>query len=248
MYTCLKLSFTRLSLHLTGIFFGVCMATPSSTLASGNTVGKVYHPYVMPQETEIEMRSTFQFDEKDQLNKQQKHQLGIGASFIENLFTEVYLIGKNTNDDNFDLDAIELEAKLQLTEQGEFDEDWGLLFEYEKGFGSSLNEFSTGLLIDKEMGRWIGALNLFIGYEWAEDFKNELETSLASQLRYRYSRSFEPAVEFFQSQDTTALGPTIMGDIRFGQARKLHWETGIIFGLRSKTPDQTLRLLLEYEF
>lgn len=220
----------------------------SRLLASGNSIDKVYHPYVMPEETEIELRSVSQFDKKESLDNQQTHRAGLGYAFIENIFTEAYLIGKNTPDDNFDLDAIELEAKIQLTEQGEYDEDWGLLFEYEKGFGTTINEFSSGLLIDKEMGRWTGALNLFVEYEWGEGFKNELETSLASQLRFRYNRLFEPAVEFYQSQDTTAIGPAMMGNIRFSHARKLHWETGLIFGLRSRTPDQTLRLLLEYEF
>jgi len=220
----------------------------SRLLANGNNVDKVYHPYVMPKETEIELRSISQFDKKESLDNQQTHRAGLGYAFIENIFTEAYLIGKNTPNDDFDLDAVELEAKIQLTEQGEYDEDWGLLFEYAKGFGTTINEFSSGLLIDKEMGHWTGALNLFIEYEWGEGFQNELETSLASQLRFRYSRLFEPAVEFYQGQDTTAIGPAIMGNIRFAHARKLHWETGLIFGLRSRTPDQTLRILLEYEF
>jgi len=232
-----------------GILTSLVLLTLSSRLlASGNKIDKVYHPYVMPQETEIELRSISQFDENEALDNQQTHRAGLGYSFIENVFTEAYLIGKNTPGDDFDLDAVELEAKIQLTEQGEYDEDWGLLFEYQKGFGTTINEFSSGLLIDKEMGRWTGALNLFIEYEWGEGFKNELETSLASQLRFRYSRLFEPAVEFYQGQDTTAIGPAIMGNIRFAHGRKVHWETGLIFGLRSRTPDQTLRLLLEYEF
>jgi len=216
--------------------------------ASGNRVDKVYHPYVMPQETEVELRSIAQFDKNPSLDNQQTNRAGLGYSFIENVFTEAYLIGKNTPNDDFDLDAIELEAKVQLTEQGEYDEDWGLLFEYSKGFGTTINRFSSGLLVDKEMGRWTGALNLFLKYEWGKGFKNEFDNSLTSQLRYRYSRLFEPAVEFYQSQNTTAIGPAIMGNIRFAHAKKLHWETGLIFGLRASTPDQTLRLLLEYEF
>jgi len=39
-----------------------------------------------------------------------------------------------------------------------------------------------------------------------------------------------------------------LGNLSFGQGRKLHWETGLIVGLDQQTPDSTLRLLLEYEF
>ncbi len=222
--------------------------TTSISCASGNNIDKVYHPYVMPLEREVELRSTFEQDDNAKLDGNQTHRLGIGSSFIENVFTEIYLVGKKTPNDDLDIDAMELEVKIQLTEQGEYDEDWGLLFEYEKGFGNSINEFSSGLLIEKEAGRWVGALNLFLKYEWGNEIQNELETSLASQLRYRYSRELEPALELYQNQDTTALGPVLMGDIRFGGINKLHWEAGIIFGLNSTTADQTYRLLLEYEF
>jgi hypothetical protein len=40
----------------------------------------------------------------------------------------------------------------------------------------------------------------------------------------------------------------MMGDMRFGPGKKLHWETGVLFGLSNKTPDAALRLLAEYEF
>ncbi len=239
----------KINLKLPLIFLSlVTAANIAPVFANGNSVDKVYNPYVQAQEKEIELRSISQKDNKPELDNLQTHRLGIGKAITDDVFTELYLIGKKTKSDDLDADAMELELKIQLTEQGEYDEDWGLLFEYEKGFGNNINDFLAGLLTVKEYGRFTGTLNLFLEYEWGSQIRSELEAQLSSQLRYRYSRLLEPAIEFYQSQDTTSIGPVIMGNIRFARAKKLHWETGLLFGLRAKTPDHTLRLMLEYEF
>ena len=136
----------------------------------------------------------------------------------------------------------------QLTEQGEYSADWGLLFELEKETEQSIWGLSGTLLIEKEWGRTVGAANLGLTYEAGSDINNELESTAALQLRYRYSRALEPAVELYAAQDTLAAGPVLMGDQRLGIGRKLHWEFGAIFGISDRTPDQTLRALLEFEF
>ncbi|MBE9548707.1 MAG: hypothetical protein IMF09_04810 [Proteobacteria bacterium] len=66
--------------------------------------------------------------------------------------------------------------------------------------------------------------------------------------RYRYSRAFEPAIEFYSGEDTVAIGPAFLGQINLGGKNRLRWEAGIIFGLNSKIPNQTIRLLTEFEF
>lgn len=120
--------------------------------ADGNSIDKVYHPYVLPLETEIEWRTISQHDEDDALDNQQTHRLGIGSSFVENWFTEIYLIGEKSSTEDFEINAIEIEAKVQLTEQGEYAADWGLLFELERNFDSNLTEVAAGLLVEKEWG------------------------------------------------------------------------------------------------
>jgi hypothetical protein len=201
----------------------------------------------MPMEIEVEWRAVIQ-PEDDAQNSQQKHRLGVGASFVENWFTEIYVIGEKSETEDFKLSAMELEAIVQLTEQGEYVADWGLLFELGRDFERNIVEFAAALLVEKEWGRWVGVLNAFVEFERRDDLNNEIETIFAIQLRYRYNRLFEPAIEFYQNQDTLGLGPVIMGDVRTGSAKKLHWELGVIFGLQGSTPEQTIRALLEYEF
>lgn len=217
--------------------------------ADGIVVDKVYDPYVQPLETEIEWRAlAMRDDEQDDLDSLQLHRLGLGRSFGERWFGEVYLIGERDEDESFDLEGVELEAKRQLTEQGEYAADWGLLFELEKERSEDQWEAAAALIAAREWGRWVGTANLFAIYEWGSDIDNEFESQLRLQARYRLSEAFEPALELYAGQDTVGIGPVASGVQRFTGARQLYWEFGLIQGITGDSPDQTLRLLLEYEF
>ncbi len=209
--------------------------------ADGLAIDKVYHPYVQPLEREFEWRMIY-------ADGEQKQRLGLGVSLSEWFFVEAYLIGKDEKGESFELSEYEMEVKWQLTEQGEYEFDWGLIAELERSRDKDSWELAAGLLVEKEWGRWVGTANLWGIYEWGDATKTELETALAIQVRYRYSRFFEPAIEFYSGQDTRGLGPVFMGELRFGARKKLHWEIGVIFGLDDKTPDDTFRLLTEFEF
>ncbi len=237
-----------------GVFYRLLLAATTSMLltpisyADGPVIDKIYHPYVDALEQEIEYRVIFQDEQVGQADNLMRHQLSYGRAFGDRWFGEVYLVADKSDQENFEIEAYEVEAKWQLTEQGEYWADWGLLFEFEKENGKDIQEFSTGLLTEKEWGRWSGTANLIFAQEWGDDIDDELETSLNLQTRYRYSRLIEPAIEFYSGEDTIALGPALMGNIITGTRQALRWETGIIFGLDSDSPKQTLRLLTEYEF
>jgi len=220
------------------LFATVLLFMQPLCFADSTAIDKVYHPYVQPLERELEFRMISADDE-------QQYRLGIGKSLSDRLFVEGYLIASNNETT---LDAFELEAKYQLTEQGEYAADWGVLVELEKDRHDDNWELATALLMETEWGRWVNTANLKLIYEWGDTIDAELESALAVQMRYRYSPLFEPALELYSGQNTRALGPVIMGDIKFAAGKNLHWETGVIFGLDSKTPDQTWRLLSEFEF
>jgi len=55
-------------------------------------------------------------------------------------------------------------------------------------------------------------------------------------------------VEVYSGEDTRGIGPAVLGQLPLGGKRQLRWEAGAIFGLDSKSPDTTLRFLLEFEF
>ncbi len=221
-------------------FLVVMLLIPGLTLADDLAVDKVYHPYVQPMEREVEWRMVAA--DGDHLQR-----LGIGRSVNDRVFVEGYLLAAEEGD-TFRLEGYELETRIQLSEQGEYAVDWGMIVELEKAHQEDEWELATALLMEKQWGRWVGAANLWLEYEWGDEVKDEFETAMAVQTRYRLSPAFEPAIEFYGGENTRALGPVAMGDVRFGAGKKLHWESGVLFGLSKKTPDAILRLLAEYEF
>ena len=221
----------------------------SIAYADGSFIDKVYHPYVQPHEKELEWRWNYQKDsDRKNLDNAQIHRLGYGQSITEKLFAEIYLIGEESRDSSFRLSTIELEALYQITEQGEYSADWGMLFELEHGIEKNSSEISSALLIEKEWGKWVGTANLYLIYEWGSNINNELETAMALQGRYRLSRKIEPAIEVYSSDNTKGMGPVLMGEFKLSGRKKIHWESGVIFALDNDTADKTFKLLIEYEF
>lgn len=215
---------------------------PSSlVLADGSAVDKIYAPYVQPLEKEMEWRMI-------DSDGKQKQRLGYGQSVTDRLFVEAYLIGEDTADNELRLQSYELEALWQLTEQGEYSFDWGLITEYEWQRDNDDWEFATGLITSRAWGNWVATSNLWLKYEWQERGNKEFETALALQGRYRLVSWFEPALEFYAGENTRAIGPVAVGDVRLQPGKKLHWEVGALTGLNSKTADITWRALLEFEF
>ncbi|PCJ23956.1 MAG: hypothetical protein COA96_10740 [SAR86 cluster bacterium] len=230
------------------LVFYMALVIPLPVYADGSVVNKVYHPYVDALEKEIEYRSTFQDQQPNRNNPKQIHQLSFGSAIGQSWFGEFKLIADKSRQGEFDLEAFEFELKWQLSEQGEYSADWGVLFEYEQEFAEDVHEFKTGILVEKEFGRFSGAANVFFIQEWGSDIDDEFETALSLQARYRYSRFFEPAIEYYVGQDASGIGPVILGSLNFGVRKRLNWEAGVIFGASKQSPNSTFRFLLEYEF
>ncbi len=215
---------------------------------AGSVIDKIYHPYVNPLEQEVEWRGIFQDHQPLTPDNVQLHRFAYGRALSDRVFTEVYLVAHKASNHSLEIQAYELEFVWQLTEPGEFWADWGMLFEVEKEANLDKWEFTTGVLMEKERGQWSGTANLFLLNKWGSDSTDSFESRLSLQARYRYSRGFEPAVEFYSGQDTLGLGPACKGQIKLDGNKKFNWEAGLIFGLDSSSPNRTLRFLLDLEF
>jgi len=216
--------------------------------ADGSTIDKVYHPYVQLLEKEIEYRVLYESDSDKRIDGRVRHRLGYGQSISDQLFIELYVTGVDEPGSGTNYESYEVELKWQLTEQGEYNNDWGLLFELEKEDNDSIWEASTSLILLREFSDWIATGNLSVIYEWGSDIDNEWETAFAGQLRYRYNAWIEPGIEIYQSQDTDGVGPVLTGLWRLGSGRKLNWEFGAILGTNQVTADVNWKFNLEYEF
>lgn len=234
--------------YAVALIASVLLIYASGLKAGGVVIDKIYSPYVQPMEQELEWRGSFQDQQPNVADHLQVQRFAYGRSLTDRWFTELYLLGEGSDDQSFELAAYELEAKWQLTEQGEFWADWGLLFELEKQDNRDAWDFSAGVLAEKEWGKWSGVANLRVKQEWGSATTGDLTARVGLQARYRYSRAFEPAIEFYGGKDTLALGPAFMGQLRLGKGYQVRWEAGAIFGLDSKSPNRTFRFDLEFEF
>jgi hypothetical protein len=220
----------------------------SRAYADGLVIDKVYHPYVDALERELEYRVLLP-DEQDEFDTpSQLHRVSLGTGLGAKVFTELNMIGEKERGGGFAIEAWELETKWQLTEQGEYAADFGLLFEYETERHGGGQEVKVGFLSEKEWGRWSGAANLHLINEWGGPRGSEFETAFAAQIRRRGLPRFEPGIELYAGQGTRAAGPMIQGTAITGVRRSLHWEAGVMFGLDEASAPHTWRFLLEYEF
>ena len=213
-----------------------------------NGVGRIYDPYVQATEKELEFRSLYQWDDSAVEDGVMYQRLGYGFSVNDRVFAEAYAIASRFPDKSLAIEAYELEAKVQLTEQGEYNADWGLLVEYERELSESIAEIAATLISTRQWGDWVGTVNVGLEYEFGSDITDEIDRYLNAQWRYRYSPALEPGVEFYADEYTRGIGPVVAGTVRGQGRRKWTWEAGLIAPLNDTTPDSTFRFLLEYEF
>lgn len=227
------------------IFIACVLLISKHVHADGAVVDKIYHPYVLPNEMEFEWRlSSRQFDQGNELAQW----FSFGVSVAEDVILELYLVGERDEFDDFSLQGYEIETRWMLTQQGQYWADWGLLFEIERQKNDDNYEVSAGLLFEKEFDRMSLTLNAFLIYEWGNTVDNEFETQFRAQWRYRWLPQLQPAIEIYQGEGFTGIGPAFMGIQRFSGQRQLKWEASFITAIDAINKDHTLRLAIEYEF
>ena len=209
-------------------------------------VDKVYHPYVEANTYEFETRIISLLDSELAADFS-VYRFGFGKDVSENLFVELYLIGNKNTERKLEVEAFEIEALYQMTEQGEYWADFGLLFEIERERESQEWEGNIGFLFEKELGSWSAALNLQNLYEFEDNNRHAWKHSQAFQLRYRHSPNFEPGIEVYSDKNDLFVGGVILGQIRVAQ-NKFNWEIGILQEVNNNDNESVLRALLEFEF
>lgn len=231
-----------------GIIFGMLLGAGHMAYAGDNSIGKIYNPYVQQLENELEYEFILQDDDRPEFADQQRHKISYGQALSDRWLVEASVIGENNPGENFDISGYEIEAKYQLSEQGEFNNDWGILFEIERETDNDVWEVGTTLIVLHDWKKWTGTANITVAYETGPTIDNELETEFAAQLRYRYKSSLEPGIEFFKSESANALGPSLTGQVRLGGGKNFFWSTAALISFDSSKPDNVFRFNIEYEF
>ena len=225
------------------LLLSICLSL--TAYANKGAVDKVYHPYVLANEREVEWRFASRQNDDGNLLTQR---IAYGHAVSERITVEAYIIGARDEEDNFKLQAYEIETRYMLTEQGQYWADWGALFELEKQHGSDIWETTIGILFEKEFGITSLTTNLLMTYVFGSETRNEFENQFRLQYRYRWQPWLQPAIELYTGEDFVGVGPAFMGIHRYQGQKQLKWELGFIAGLNGDSKDHTMRFALEYEF
>lgn len=211
-------------------------------------VDKVYHPYVQPQERELEYRVTG-YNGGDDNSDFQTHRLGFGYGVSDRIAVEAYLIGEKYAGDALQLETYELEMRWELNEQGAEWLDGAMLFELEHADDGGYSEVGTGFIAEKELDRhWSATANIIARYEFGEEVSDKLEGEMAAQVRYRLSQQFEPGIEAYWDEDIIATGPVAMGVLVLDGRHRLRWELAALLAVEHDIADKIFRGSLEWEF
>lgn len=217
----------------------------------------VYSPLVESGEMAVELRGHYDFDGHDARDGGQKYKAEVEWAPLSRWRTEALVEYEQEPGGNLKATEIAWENAFQLTEQGQYWADFGLLAEYAHSLEHGGEDaVELGLLAQKDVGRHETRVNLLFERELTGGADTEI--AYAWQYRYRWREHLEPGIEMYGELGDAAhtgsfddheqqLGPAVFGKVRT-TGGALKYEAGLLFGLTSEAPDATLRFMIEYEF
>lgn len=218
----------------------------------------VYSPVVEEGEVALEFRGHYDFDSRQGLDGSQQYKLDLEYTPTAWWRTEVLGEWEQEPDESLEATEVAWENVLQLTPQGKYWMDVGVLAEYAHSLEDGGEDaLELGLLAEKQFARTVLTANVLFEREFESGA--ETETEYAARYRWRVSPAFEPGIEIYGGlgdwgdfgsldEHEHEAGPSVMGKVRSGDRAAFKYEAAVLFGLTSESPDTTVRLLLEYEF
>ncbi len=231
------------------VLLAAAAASFTAPRAEAGVADKVYRPLVEYGETEVEFRSGYVKDEREELNGTQAYVIDFGQGVTAWWFTEAVLEIEKEPDASLEAEELEWENIFQLTEQGEYFVDLGffaelkLPLEVEYAYG-----LEVGPMLQKETGPLVHNLNLLAEWAFGNGFQTENELGYTLQSRWRSGTAVEGGIQGFGVEDAHLLGPAVFGQGRMGEHGKFKWDAAILAGLTDDAEDWRLRWELEFEF
>ncbi len=219
---------------------------------------QVYSPNVVKGEKEIEMRAYNSWGTTPDTGPRKAVKAAVGYSPTDYWFTELYLNAEQEPGERLKVEEAEWENRFQLTPQGKYWADLGLLSEVEiPRYSHDPYEVKVGPVIGKDFGRFSALVNLIAAHQYGSNAQSGVELSYRSRLTYRYSRLASPVLEAYGQpvgrighwgQPRHQAGGGVMGKITVGPGRNLNYSAVLLFGGTRAAADTTAVARLEYEF
>jgi hypothetical protein len=215
-------------------------------------------------EVEAGGRGFYTIDPSAVKDGEYREKRGFGAGVTDWLFFEFEAEYVKSAGQNFELEAYELEARIELTQTRAFNEtpnlvDIGLLLGISAPEdGSDPYEIESRLLLYKRQGPWRATGNVLFEKEFGNSKSDGIELGYAGQIKYRLTPKFQPGVEVFGrfgrlgdltiNREQQKIGPGVFGFLEVSDDIALKYELSWLFGYTSPTPDHSLKWLLEFEY
>ncbi|MFO1394952.1 MAG: FTR1 family protein [Steroidobacteraceae bacterium] len=217
----------------------------------------VYSPLVEYGEKAIEIRGDYDFDPKPGLDGGQSYKLEYEWTPMSRWLSEILVEYEREPAESLTATEIASENIFQLTEQGQYWADFGVLAEFAYSLERNHpNALEIALLGQKDWGRNEVRVNLVFEQELEDGA--DLEMEYRWQYRYRLDERYEPGIEMYGGagewgdvgnfdEHQQQIGPGLYGKFRTSDGA-VKYELALLFGLTDPTPAETLRFMIEYEF
>jgi hypothetical protein len=220
---------------------------------------KVRMPDANPGEVAIEPLGDYGQDSNPvhsgELSLTQEFEYGVNGFWR----TELEL-GRNAGPgQSLNFSQVTSENFFQFTERGQYWLDAGFFAEFGKSaLQGNPNEFTLGPMFRKEIFGTINTVNLFLQKEVGPSSSVQPFFLYAWETRLAIGTPIEPgfqaygqpsAFEGFTSHwpQDNRIGPQLFGVVSNIGLGTLRWNAGILFGVTSASPRETVRWQLEYE-
>ena len=212
----------------------------------------VYSPYVTEGQTEFELRGHQQFDGDPTLSDERSYLISVAHAFTAWWHPEIYVATyeRKPGGPNF-LQGYEFENIFQLTDQGRYWADLGLIasYSYNKRPGEP-SRVEFGPLFEKHNGHFIQRLNFIWEKQLGGGAERKYEFRSTYSLGYSIRSELTPGFEAYYrpNDDARQIGPALDGEIASDRGNEFEYHLALLFGTNRGAPNRTLAFRLEYEF
>lgn len=239
----------------------ILFASLVSTAVYAGTADYVYMPTVEYGEREIDFKygsGTPPADERQTVTS-----LGLGYGATEYWFTELYL-KREVAGSSSDVTLAEWENKFQLLETGKYPIEMGIITEIEAPISvSGPWEVKVGPLFQTELGKLQLNANALFERKYSSDgsgIQYPTEFFYQWQIKYRLQTEFEFGAQGFGSlgewdnwagskaEEGHSVGPAIFGKFNMGNRQIVKYNAAWLVGTGATTPENTVRIQIEFEF
>jgi hypothetical protein len=160
---------------------------------------------------------------------------------------------------SFKFSQVTSENIFQFTERGQYWVDSGFFAEFGKStIRGDPNEFTLGPIFRKEIFGTINTVNLFLQKEVGPNSASRPFFVYAWETRIALGTPIEPGFQAYGNpsgfegfnshwpQDNR-IGPQLFGTVSNIGPGTLKWNAGVLFGVTSASPRETIRWQFEYE-